>query len=204
VVRLVYGVGVRDTDYVVKKAETIGYIDSKRKQKTVWVCPYYIKWTNMLKRCYSEDCQNNQPTYKGCTVCPDWLYLSNFINWVDEQPNRDWVTCQLDKDFLVADNKVYSPNTCVFISSRLNKFITDSGGSRGEYLLGVSLYKRNGKFKAQCSDPFRENGEYIGYFDTELEAHLAWKARKHEYACQLADLQEDERVASVLRIKYKD
>jgi hypothetical protein len=43
---------------------------------------------------------------------------------------------------------------------------------------------------------------HIGYFKTELEAHKAWQARKHEYALQLADLQSDERVAEVLRTKY--
>jgi len=35
-----------------------------------------------------------------------------------------------------------------------------------------------------------------------LDAHLAWKQQKHEYACLLADLQEDSRVADALRQRY--
>jgi hypothetical protein len=39
-------------------------------------------------------------------------------------------------------------------------------------------------------------------FPTELEAHKAWQARKHELACMLADLQTDDRIASRLREMY--
>ena len=202
--RLVCGVGVNDAEYVVMKNETIGYFDGKRKQKLVWSCPYYIRWKNMLTRCYSKKLQVNRPTYIGCTVHHDWLYLSNFIKWVDQQPNRDWIDCNLDKDFIVEGNKIYSPDTCVFINSRVNLFITDSSASRGNYLIGVCWNKGTNKFVAYCCDPFKVNRKYVGAFDTELEAHLAWKVRKHEYALQLADLQADERVAEVLRTKYKD
>jgi len=201
--KLVYGVGINDVDYAIDKRETIGYIDGKQKRKLIWVCPYYSKWTGMLARCYSGKWQNKYPTYIGCTVHPDWCYLSNFIKWVENQPNRDWVSCNLDKDFLLEGNKHYSPTTCVFISKGLNTFITDSGAIRGDYLIGVCRDNRNGKFLSQCNDPFKVENRYLGSFDLEIEAHLAWKAKKHEYACKLADLQDDERVAEVLRTKYK-
>lgn len=201
--RLMCGVGVNDAEYVVTKEETIVHFDGKQKRKVVWVCPYYSRWTDMLKRCYSEKLQTRCPTYIGCTVHQDWLYLSNFTKWVDQQPNRDWINCNLDKDFMVEANKIYSPDTCVFINSRINSFITDSGASRGNYLIGVCWNKCANKFVANCRDPFKVNSTHIGCFDTELEAHLAWKVRKHKYALQLADLQTDERVAEVLRTKYK-
>jgi len=201
--KLVYGFGINDVDYVVKKWEEAGYINGKRKQKLVWMCPYYSKWHSMLGRCYSGKHRARQLTYKGCTVHSDWFYLSQFIKWVDEQPNREWMSCNLDKDFLVKGNKIYSPDTCVFISGLANTFIIDSGGSRGDYSLGVSWHKVAGKFQVHCRDPFKVDNMYLGLFDSELEAHLAWKAKKHEYALRLADLQSDERVAEVLRTKYK-
>ena len=40
------------------------------------------------------------------------------------------------------------------------------------------------------------------YTTSEYEAHEAWKARKHEHACKLADIQSDVRVAKVLRTRY--
>ena len=76
--KLVYGVGINDADYVVQKKETVGYVNGVRKQKIVWECPYYRVWKGMLKRCYSPELQERQPTYKGCSVSKEWLTFSNF------------------------------------------------------------------------------------------------------------------------------
>jgi hypothetical protein len=113
------------------------------------------------------------------------------------------VNCQPDKDFLVQGNKHYSPETVVFIPKKVNLFITDSGKVRGDYMIGVSYLpnKKINPYHARCSNPF-SGSRYIGVHPTELEAHLAWQAKKHEYACMLADEQEDERIASRLREMY--
>jgi hypothetical protein len=200
--KLIYGVGANDVDYRVY--ESIAAKDSAggSKRNIQRLCPYYEKWRSMLTRCYSIKYQAKFPTYVGCSVDPSWLYLSNFIRWVDSQPNRDWENCNLDKDFLTIGNKHYSPDTCVFICRSLNMFITDCGGSRGNRMIGAHRYKSYDKFSATCSDPFKVKNRYLGIFDTELEAHKAWQARKHEYACQLAELQEDSRVADALRQRY--
>ncbi len=200
--KLVCGVGINDVDYVVQKYIVSSYIDGKQKNKRVWVCPYYEKWVNILKRCYSETCQVKKPTYIGCTIDPEWLYLSNFIKWVDEQPNRNWENCEPDKDFLMSGNKHYGATTCVFISKCLNNFILDNPAFRGGNLIGVNWHRPAGKFAARCSDPFKVKSRHLGYFSTELEAHKAWQAKKHEYACQLAELQDDPRVAEALRQRY--
>jgi hypothetical protein len=196
---LVFGWGVNDVDYNVVKHEVV---NGKRKQ--VWICPYYRKWKEILRRCFDLKYQGKQPTYKNCTVCDEWKYLSNFIKWVDSQPNTDWQICEPDKDFLVQGNKHYSPDTVVFVSSKANSFIIDCGKSRGKYMIGVcdsgKAYK-NKPYQAQCSNPFGGSA-HIGRFQTELEAHKAWQDRKHEYACKLADEQSDERVASRLREMY--
>ena len=73
--KTVYGVGINDADYVVKKLETIGYIGGKRKQKLVWACPYYLAWKNMLERCYSAKLQESYPTYTDCTVSKEWIAI---------------------------------------------------------------------------------------------------------------------------------
>ena len=156
----------------------------------------------MLARCYNKKDLARNPTYVGCSVDSDWLHLSNFIKWVDSQPNKDWQNCSPDKDFLVEGNKCYSADTCVFVSRRVNTFILDTRAARGTYSIGASWHKASGKFIATCKDPFKIRSTHIGSFNTELEAHLAWQDRKHEYALQLADLQSDERVAEVLRTRY--
>ena len=199
--KLVYGWGVNDVDYDVTRREVV---DGKKKR--VWICPYYRKWVHILERCLCLKFQERHPTYKCCSVTEEWKHLSDFIKWVDSQPNRDWVSCEPDKDFLVQDNKHYSPETVVFISRKVNQFIKDRGNDRGDYMIGVCykpIESKKNPYKAQCGNPFdkKERG-YIGMFPTELEAHLAWQTRKHEYACKLATLQTDERIASRLREMY--
>ena len=155
----------------------------------------------MLKRCYSSDFHNRRPTYKDCEVCEEWKYFMNFKKWMEKQ---DWEGKQLDKDFLFKGNRVYSPETCVFIPNIINSFTMDCGANRGKYMIGVYWSEDKGKFRSCCRNPFTGKTEFLGYFNNELEAHLTWKKRKHELACQLADSEHvtDERVADALRKWY--
>ena len=197
--KLVYGVGNNDADYVTQKVETIGFINGKIKQKRVWYCPYYRAWTSMLERCYSVKFQERNPTYQGCTVTVEWLTFGNFRTWMEKQ---DWEGNQLDKDLLIEDNKLYSPETCVFVTQTVNSFTTDSGAVRGKWLIGVYWDKRANKFKSQCSNPFSGKREHLGYFNCEQQAHEAWLKRKLELARELAAIQTDERVAKALVDRY--
>jgi hypothetical protein len=45
--------------------------------------PYYLKWRNMLKRCYDPKTQANSPSYIGVTVCKEWHKFSNFKIWME-------------------------------------------------------------------------------------------------------------------------
>lgn len=195
--RLVCGVGINDAGYVVKKHENVD-----GKLKLVWICPFYSRWKDMLKRCYSDKFHSKRPTYKGCTVCDEWLTFSNFKSWMETQR---WEDCQLDKDLLIEGNKVYSPETCVFVHRTVNMFTTDHGVARGEYMIGVNWHKANSKFRSMCRNPFTGKQEHLGLFDNELDTHLAWKKRKHEMACQLAESEycNDPRLAEVLKTRYK-
>ena len=196
--KLVYGVGINDADYVVVKMETIE-VNGKRKQKRVWECPYYRVWANMLKRCYSTKLQERFKTYKGCSVSEEWLRFSNFRRWMEKQ---DWEGMQLDKDLIFSGNKVYSKETCVFVTRVVNSFTLDCRASRGEWMIGVNWNKEKGKFRSQCSNPFTKEREHLGYFTCEQGAHNAWLKRKLELAYLLAAEQTDERVAKALIERY--
>ena len=194
-----HGVGINDADYVTQKNETIGYVNGKQKLKVVWMCPYHQTWKNMLRRCYSSKYQDKHPTYKGCSVSEEWLTFSVFKAWMMTQ---DWEDKQLDKDLLFESNKVYSPETCVFVTQTVNKFTIDRGASRGEFLIGVCWHKGANKFQAECSNPFTKKREYLGLFDCEQEAHESWLKRKLELAKELAAIQTDERVTEALINRY--
>jgi hypothetical protein len=198
--RFIFNWGINDAEHPVFIKEN--RVEGVQLRKQIFYCPYYRKWQSMIRRCYSVKFQHIRPTYLGCTVDVSWKYFSNFEKWVDSQPNRDWENCDLDKDLLVKGNKVYSPETCVFLDQTVNCFITDNKQSRGSWKIGVCFDKSKNKFKSDCRDPFMGRKQHIGYFNTELEAHKAWQAKKHEYACLLAEQQSDPRVAEALCQRY--
>jgi len=156
-------------------------------------------WRNMLMRCYCAKYQAKRPTYIGCSVVPKWLSFTAFRAWMIGQ---DWQGRVLDKDLLFPGNKVYGPDTCVFISHGLNSFTTDRAADRGEWPIGVHRHKETGKFVAQCRNPFTVKQERLGYYTCPDEAHEAWRSRKHELALQIAVLHADPRIAKALSIRY--
>ena len=200
-VKLVYGVGINDANYVTQLSEELGYVDGVRKRKLVWICPFYQAWRDMLGRGYSERCKLKRPTYRGVTVCEDWWLFSTFRLWMEQQ---DYKGNHLDKDLLIRGNKVYCPEACVFISAQVNTFMAERCGDRGEYKIGVYWVKKDCKFTAQCSNPFTNKQENLGRFLTEEAAHRAWLSKKLEHAKALSALQTNEMVAKALVDRYEN
>lgn len=192
--KLVHGVGVNDADYPVN---TYAVINGRHKR--LWRCPIYRSWRDMLNRCYSAKWHDQFPTYTGCTVDPEWHSFMAFRAWMLSQ---DWEGKQLDKDILFPGNKVYGPDSCVFVSSQLNSFMIDCCAARGKWPIGVCWAERAGKFIALCRNPFTGKRGHLGYFTDPFEAHEAWRAKKHEYACRYADMQTDPRIAEALKSRY--
>jgi hypothetical protein len=96
----------------------------------------YARWKDMIARCYDEKLQAKKPTYKGCSVSKEWHNFQNFAEWYHENYPADGKDYQLDKDHLVKGNKVYSPDTCCFLTPQENteasqakhyKFISPDG-----------------------------------------------------------------------------
>lgn len=194
---LVYGVGINDADYDV----VTRYFDVERGKGAMRRCPFYTKWVAMLARGYSSLFHSKHPTYLDCMVCDEWLTFSNFKSWMELQ---DWEGKHLDKDVLSRGNKIYSPDTCVFVDAKVNNFLTESDASRGDYPIGVNLDKATGKYKAQCYDVTTGKKQYLGLFDSPNKAHETWLAFKLSQAKILAAAQTDRRVAEALVYTYEN
>lgn len=194
--RLVHGVGLNDAGYRIADTAQIN-----GRQVNLWVCPFYQIWHHMLMRCYSKTAQraDRNITYIKCSVDSEWHVFSNFRAWMIRQP---WNGNEIDKDLLIPGNTIYGPDRCVFISSDLNKFATGRKSSSGKNPVGSSFNKRLGRFVGYCNNPFTRRFEHLGCFDSPESAHEAWRKRKHDHALRYADMQEDERVAAALRIRY--
>ncbi len=77
----------------------------------------YLAWNSMMTRCYSDRYQKKQPTYIGCSVCPEWHSFQVFAKWFYDNYIEGF---HLDKDMKTEDNKVYSPEGCSFVSQEAN------------------------------------------------------------------------------------
>ena len=149
----------------------------------------YELWLSMFNRCYREDSLSRVPSYAGCSVTGDFIYLSKFKEWCKLQKgfgNKGW---QLDKDILVKGNKVYEPNTCCFVPKDLNTLFTHRRKDRGKYPVGVSYKPRIRKYVAQISR-FKEV-VHLGSFNTPEEAFQAYKQAKEAYIKEVAEKWKD-------------
>jgi hypothetical protein len=160
-----------------QKVEGIGINDATYKVGTT--CPFYRAWHSMLKRCYNPKMLAKNPTYAGCSVDPSWHLFSTFKEWM---MNQDWVGKQLDKDLLVPGNKVYGPNTCLFVSHQVNGLLNTQPKLRGYLPIGV--IKHGKKFKVN----FKKNKKtvHIGVFDSIEEATHAYVLNKAAWIDQVA------------------
>ena len=146
----------------------------------------YNLWMSMLRRCYSDAYKKRKPTYESCEVSDNFKSYEYFYEWCNNQfgfNNKDW---QLDKDLLVKGNKVYSESTCVFIPQEINSLLLKSDKKRGEYLIGVSWSNTNKAFVAMVNKN-KGKQEWLGSFNTELEAFNAYKIAKESFIKEQAE-----------------
>lgn len=144
----------------------------------------YAKWVSMLKRCY-VDCYKH-PTYLNCYVCDEWLCFETFEKWFNENYYEidNKVMC-LDKDILIKGNKVYSPNTCVFVPQEINAIFVRKESIRCEYPIGVQ--EANDGVLVSCISEYGKI-KYLGRFLNEQDAFKTYKKEKERYIKEVADL----------------
>lgn len=199
--KLICGVAINDADYRIHEYRYETDQNGKKIRIPASVCPFYRKWHNMIKRCYDPKHAAAFPSYEVCHVTPEWHYFMTFRGWMEKQ---DWQGKQLDKDLLIIGNKVYSPDTCIFVSPAVNSFILEHTAKRGPYPIGVCKASRYDKYIAQCCSVIEGGSRKIGQFDTPDEAHQAWLKYKLEQAYILAGMQTDKRIADALIYRYEN
>ena len=168
----VYGVGILGAKYPSKVNDVL--------------TKEYVLWKGMLKRCYSDVYKKRYPTYEGCRVSENFKSYEYFYEWCHKQigfGNEGW---QLDKDLLVKGNKVYSEDTCVFIPQEVNSLLVKNTASRGEHLIGVYWSKTHKAFVARVNKN-KGSPEWLGSFNTELEAFNAYKTAKESFIKEQAN-----------------
>ena len=167
----------------------------------------YQAWYNMLERCYDEKLHERNPTYKDCEVDKYWYNFQNFAKWYyDNYYTVDDETMCLDKDILVKHNKMYSPETCIFVPQTINKLFIKSDKSRGSSVIGTSPLK-NGKYRAYCNLLNPETGKskrsHLGVYNTQEKAFEVYKQFKENYIKQIADYYKEQIPISLYNALYE-
>ena len=97
----------------------------------------------------------------------------------------------LDKDILVKHNKIYSPETCIYVPQTINKLFIKCDKSRGENIIGVSYHKRDRIYQVNCNlinpKTGKSKGKYLGYYDTQEKAFEVYKYYKEKNIKEVAD-----------------
>lgn len=131
-------------------------------------------WRNMIARCYYDKVKIKYPAYHNCEICEEWRNYQNFAQWYEDNYYVvDNETMEIDKDILHKGNKIYAPEYCVLVPSRINLLIVNKRKCRGKFPLGVSK-STGGKFIVQTVDECG-NTIRIGKFLTIEEAFIKYK-----------------------------
>jgi len=145
-------VGINDsaTSIVIK-------VDGKKR-----ICPYYIRWANLLQRCYGHGAR--------ATMSEEWLHFSVFKKWMEQ---FDW-----KGQFLVSTvNSIgcthFSKENCIFVPKEIKSVVSPPGrstplpvGVHDSVLSKINPYKCIFKFNGQI--------HYMGSYSTTQEAHSVY------------------------------
>jgi hypothetical protein len=208
------GQGVNDSDYAV----------TYRDEGLMLTCPTYKVWSNILKRVQTGGAyQKHRPTYSGSSISPDWINFLHFKKWIesvnaefrnvmriaDNDPTSVWSHRDLDKDLLSElGNKIYSPQTCLFITPKVNSLVTNKDKAKGALPVGLNIMGNS--IQVRCNNQLTGVREALGCFPLDQIglAEYTYKVRKFEIINEIADqlslspFSHDRIAAECLRILY--
>lgn len=140
----------------------------------------YQVWSNMIRRCYDPVHQKRNPSYAGIICAEEWRYYENFYSWYHTQENYAVINqlenYALDKDIICKGNRIYAPDKCTLVPTRINNLLLKPTRKRGKYPVGVTYYPRNKKYGAESGGKNRHI--FLGLYTTPEEAFNAYKAYK--------------------------
>ena len=158
----------------------IGVFDSKqsRTAKNLFEKAYKA-WQNMLARCTTR----KDAAYNGCEVFDEWKIYSNFERWFLDPENGYKDGYAVDKDILVKNNRIYSPDTCLIVPSFINKLFVKQKKRKSNLPIGVH---KSGKSRFVAILAKNRSIFRLGTFSTSEEAFNAYKEAKEAYIKEVA------------------
>lgn len=162
-------------------------------------------WQDMMKRCSPKNWQTKYRSYEGCQNL--FTSFNEFAEWCQVQhgylskdsSGRFW---SLDKDIKTFGNRDYSAESCIFVPSWVNSFVTDNKKDRGDYPIGVSYKKNRGKFQASMTKDGKN--VHLGSYNCPFDAHKAWQIAKLKYIEEICEKDVDVLAHCVLKSSLRN
>lgn len=150
--------------------------------------PEYVHWSSMMTRSYYEEYHRRFPTYIGCSVNEQWYNFQEFAEWCQWQRGHN-MGYVLDKDVLVQGNKVYGPETCVFIPPELNSIIVTQVKPGKGTPAGISFQTGTQKYLVSCAIDGKNKN--LGRYKCADEAFSIYKKFKENLVKERAEKYKD-------------
>lgn len=144
----------------------------------------YLRWHDMIHRCYNAKFHERQSQYKECSVCEEWLNYSNFKVWYDKNKYGE-AQLDLDKDILFKNNKIYDPAHVVLVPHEINTLFIAGDKRRGDLPIGVSFDTSKNKYRA-CLN-MDGKSKKLGVFDNSEDAFKRYKEYKKDLIQDMAE-----------------
>lgn len=167
-----------------KSCKNIGYFgigEYSYKEYGIEYCSYKA-WVGIIDRSFCKNLKTKHPTYINVTMCKEWECFQVFTKWyIENYPSHiSDIKFQLDKDLLQQgiENKIYSPETCVFLPSKINLFMTNIRKNNTTGFTGVSYEKDTNKYRAIINDFETGKAIHLGRFSTPEEASQAYQTAR--------------------------
>ena len=152
-----------------------------RKNNKMYEC-----WRGILRRVHDKQMLDRCPTYRDVTICEEWYNFQNFAKWYEENYYEvEGQMMHLDKDILVRGNRIYSPDTCIFVPRDINVVVITYNKKKSKLPVGVSMCSDNIGYVATCNND--SGNHYLGYFKTVYEASNTYKEHKRKTVIKMAE-----------------
>lgn len=143
----------------------------------------HVHWKGILERGYCPKLKLKRPTYTLTQVASTWHNFQNFAEWCQHEKGFFHKGWELDKDLLIKGNKLYSPETCVFLPQAINLLLV-CGSRTNELPIGVTYSDNGVGYRAYCSN----RGKTLSKRSSSIEECFSWyKATKEKVIQSLAD-----------------
>lgn len=152
----------------------------------------YQTWIGMIGRVYSEKELAKHPLYERITVCDFFLNYQNFAGWCQSQvgfkvKDVNGRHFYIDKDLLIPNNSVYSPEACCFIPCAINSALKGRQYNKQDQTpSGVYWHKASNSFIASLGKFDKQ--AHLGCFGSIAAAEAEYTKEKESYVRELAEL----------------